>query len=48
MIILLLVASLYWVLKIIVGKAGHQNTLNKRFNELSKVYTMRNNAACLY
>ena len=34
-IILLLVASLYWVLKSIQGKAGHQNTLNKRFSSLA-------------
>ena len=28
-------ASLYWVLKIIQGKTGHQQTLNKRFNSLA-------------
>ena len=45
MTIFLLVASLYWVLKIIVAKAGHQNTLNKHFNpfnQLTKLYIMHN------
>ena len=34
-IIFLLDASLYWVLKIIQGKAGLQNTLKKRFYSLA-------------
>ena len=43
-------ASLYWVLKIIHGKAGHQKHSEQTFllfSQLMKLYVLHNYAACV-